>query len=149
MVNRHAFLLLSLLLMDGCFKQDKGRTSEILPPDYQTSFSTARGCRPIQGHQGSSIAVMTNAAAAAAYSSGSYPLPQGSVIAAVESDRSDCSNVTGFTVMFKEAAGYNPVAGDWHWQRLDDQHDVLDDGRVQSCIGCHASCSSYDYTCSR
>jgi hypothetical protein len=50
--------------------------------------------------------------------------------------------------MFKEAPGYDPTADDWHWQRLDDQRLVADDGRVQTCIGCHASCNRNDYTCS-
>jgi hypothetical protein len=149
MATQRLLLLLFLLLVGGCFKQDKPKISQILPPDYQDSFSLARTCRPIHGHDGSSIVVMANAVGITDYSQGIYPLPQGSVIAAVESDKADCSEVTGFTLMFKEAPGYNPTAADWHWQRLDDQHNVLEDGRIQSCISCHASCVQYDYTCSR
>jgi hypothetical protein len=149
MLIRRAFLLLSLLVMGGCFKQDSSKTSQLLPPDYQTSFTQARGCRPVQGHVGSSLVVLANAAAALDYSQGNYPLPQGSVIAAVESANQTCTGVAGFTLMFKEAPGYNSAAADWHWQRLDDQHNVLEDGRIQSCIDCHAKCSDFDYTCSR
>jgi len=149
MVMRRTLWLLSLIAMGGCFKQDSSRTSQILPSDYQTSFTLARGCRPVHGHVGNSITVEANATGALDYTQGVYPLPQGSVIAALESDQLDCSSVTGFTVMLKEAPGYNPAANDWHWQRLDDQRNVLEDGRIQSCVDCHASCSQYDYTCSR
>jgi hypothetical protein len=64
-----------------------------------------------------------------------------------ETDQPNCNGITGYTLMFKDVPGYNASAGDWHWQKLDDQRDVLQDGRVQECITCHASCSQYDYTC--
>jgi hypothetical protein len=148
MDTRWPLLLLFFLLVGGCFQQDKNRTSQLLPLDYQQSYSLVRGCRLIRGHDANSIVVLANAEARADYVAGNSPLPQGSVIVAVESDKTDCSSVTGFTLMFKDVKGYDPTAADWHWQRLDDLRNVLDDGRVQACIGCHAQCQRVDYTCS-
>jgi hypothetical protein len=148
MATRHPLLLLSLLLVGGCFQQDKAGTSQILPPDYQASYVQVRSCRPADGHGSNSIVVFANAQAQSDYLSDIGPLPQGSVVVAKESAQADCSDLAGYTLMFKEAPGYNPTAGDWHWQRLDDQRDVLEDGRVQSCISCHTQCNRDDYTCS-
>jgi len=76
-------LLLFFLLVGGCFQQDKNRTSQLLPLDYQQSYSLVRGCRLIRGHDANSIVVLANAEARADYVAGNSPLPQGSVIVAV------------------------------------------------------------------
>jgi hypothetical protein len=148
MGTRRLLFLLSSLLLGGCFQQSGNNTSQILPPDYQTSSQVARTCRLNVGHASKYMVVYTNAVADAAYLAGTSPLPQGSTVVAVESDKTDCSDLTGFTLMFKSVPGYNPAAADWHWQRLDDQRDVLEDGRLQTCISCHTTCSLNDYTCS-
>ena len=148
MGTRRLLLLLSSLLFGGCFQQSGNNTSQLLPPDYQTSFQVARTCRLNVGHGSRYMVVYTNAVADAAYLAGTPPLPQGSTIVTVESDKADCTGLTGFTLMFKDVSGYNPAAADWHWQRLDDQRDVLEDGRLQTCISCHTTCSLNDYTCS-
>jgi hypothetical protein len=148
MGTRRLLFLLSSLLFGSCFQQSGNNTSQILPPDYQTSAQVARTCRLNVGHASKYMVVYTNAVADAAYLAGTSPLPQASTVVAVESDKTDCSTLTGYTLMRKEAPGYNPAAGDWHWQRLDDQRDVLEDGRLQTCISCHTTCSLNDYTCS-
>jgi hypothetical protein len=124
------------------------QTSQILPSDYQTRYVPVRSCRLANGHGSNFITVLASPTAASDYLLGNSPLPQGSVIVAAESDRADCSTLVGYTLMFKDVPGYNPAAGDWHWQRLDDQRLVLEDGRVQGCISCHAQCNRNDYTCS-
>ena len=148
MAIRRPFLLLSLLLVGSCFQQDKAGTSQILLSDYQTTYVPVRSCRLAIGHGSSSIVVLASSAAESDYLLGTGPLPQGSVIVAVESDKADCSDLTGYTLMFKDVPGYDPTAGDWHWQQLDDQRDVLQDGRLQTCISCHTQCNRNDYTCS-
>jgi len=147
MATRRPLVLLLLLVLGGCFQQSGNNTSQLLPAEYQATYQVVRTCQLNVGHGSSHMVVYANADADSAYSAGSYPLPQGSMIVAVESDQADCSSLTGYSLMFKEPLGYNAVAGDWHWQKLDAQRDVLQDGRVQECITCHASCSEYDYTC--
>jgi hypothetical protein len=148
MATWHPTLFLPLLLVGGCFQQDKAGTSQILTSDPQTSYYQVRSCRLSSGHGSNYMVVLANALAESDYLSGGGPLPQGSVIVAVESDQADCSDLTGYTLMSKDVPGYNPTAGDWHWQRLDDQRDVLQDGRVQGCISCHTQCNRNDFTCS-
>jgi len=148
MATRRPLLLMSLLLVGGCFQQDKPGTSQILPPDYETSYVPVRSCRPAYGHGSNSIVVFASPDAESDYLLGIGPLPQNSVIVAKESDKADCSTLVGYTLMFKDVPGYDPTAADWHWQRLDDQRYVLEDGRLQSCSSCHAQCSRNDYTCS-
>ena len=150
MGTRRSFLLLSSLLLGGCFQQDTTRTSQILPLGYQATYSPVRSCRLIHGHTSSYIAVRANSTdVATLYNAANGPLPQGSVIVAEEYDKADCTGgLTGYTLMFKDVPGYDPAAADWHWQRLDDQRVVLEDGRVQGCISCHAQCNRNDYTCS-
>ena len=149
MASQRALLLLCLLMVGGCFKQDQNKTSQILPLSYPTNYTPVRTCRPIFGHTSSYVIVRANSTdVAALYNAGNGPLPQGSLIVAEEYDKADCSSLTGYTLMFKEALGYDPTADDWHWQRLDDQRLVADDGRVQTCISCHTLNSRNDYTCS-
>ena len=148
MAMRCVFVLPVLLLLGSCFQQTGTSSSQLLPSDYQASYQLARPCRLSVAHNSNYMVVYANALAQSDYLAGNYPLAQGSTIVAAETDQPSCNGITGYTLMFKDASGYNTSAGDWHWQKLDDQRDVLQDGRVQECITCHASCSPYDYTCS-
>jgi hypothetical protein len=147
MATRRALVLLSLLLLGGCFQQSGTSTSQLLPSNYQESYQLARTCRLSVAHNSNHMVVYANAKAESDYLGGNYPLPQGSTIVTAETDQANCTGITGYTLMFKEGLGYNSSAGDWHWQKLDGQRDVLQDGRVQECITCHATCGPYDYTC--
>ena len=148
MATWRPLLLLSLLLVGGCFQQDKAGTSQLLLPDYESSYVPVRGCRLAKGHGSNSIVVLASAEAASDYLLKNSPLPRGSVIVAKESDKADCSTLVGYTLMFKDVPGYDPTVADWHWQRLDDQRYVLEDGRRPECISCHTQCNRNDYTCS-
>jgi hypothetical protein len=149
MATQRPLLLLFSLLLGGCFQQDKSGTSQILPFDYQATYRLARSCRPIYGHTSNNIIVRANSdEVVQQYNAANGPLPEGSVILAEEYSKADCTGLTGYTLMFKDKPGYNPAAADWHWQRLDDLHVVLEDGRVQGCIDCHTLCQRNDYTCS-
>jgi hypothetical protein len=147
MATRRALVLSSLLLLGGCFQQSGTNISKLLPSDYQASYQVARICRLSVAHNSNYMVVYANTLAESDYLGGNYPLPQGSTIVTAETDRPDCMGVTGYTLMFKDVLGYNAAAADWHWQKLDAQREVLQDGRVQECIDCHASCGPYDYTC--
>jgi hypothetical protein len=147
MATRRPLVLLSLLLLGGCFQQSGTSTSQLLPPEYQKTYQLARFCRRSVAHNSNYMVVYANTLAESDYLGGNYPLAQGSTIVTAETDQPDCTGLTGYTLMFKETQGYNSAAGDWRWQKLDAQRDVLQDGRVQDCITCHATCGPYDYTC--
>ena len=148
MATQRLLLLLFLLLVGACFKQDKNQTSQILPLSYPTDYLPVRNCRPIQGHTSSYIIVRATSDVGALYNAATGPLPQGSLLVAEEYDKADCTSLTGYTLMFKDAFTDPPTAEAWHWQRLDDQRIIAEDGRVQSCMTCHTLCNRNDYTCS-
>jgi hypothetical protein len=148
MATQRLLLLPFLLLVGGCFKQDKNQTSQILPLAYPTGYSPVRFCRPIQGHTSNYIIVRATSDVGALYNAATGPLPQGSLLVAEEYDKADCTSLTGYTLMFKDAFTDPPTAEAWHWQRLDDQRIIAEDGRVQSCMTCHTLCNRNDYTCS-
>jgi hypothetical protein len=148
MATHRLLLLLLLLLVGACFKQDKNQSSQILPLSYPTGYSPVRNCRPIQGHTSNYIIVRATSDVGALYNAATGPLPQGSLLVAEEYDKADCTSLTGYTLMFKDAFTDPPTAEAWHWQRLDDQRIIAEDGRVQSCMTCHTLCNRNDYTCS-
>lgn len=144
-------LLVTLaLLLGACFQDSTPKHSNFLPLDYPANFQPVRDCRLNVAHDNNYMKVLANAVAADPYTSASYPLPASSVLVAEEhgSDPS-CSSPSGYYVMAKEQPGYNPDGADWHWQRLDINQRIEQDGKLQACISCHAQCSATDFLCSR
>lgn len=48
------------------------------------------------------------------------------------------------TVMYK-SAGYNSEAGDWYWLKFSPDGAIAKEGKVQSCIACHAMVKGNDW----
>jgi len=69
-------------------------------------------------------------------------LPNGSMI--VTQNYSAERNLTDITVMYK-AAAYNPEAGDWFWVKYAPDGKVQAEGKVDTCIKCHAAKKDNDY----
>ncbi len=53
-------------------------------------------------------------------------------------------NLVAITVMYK-VKGYNPEAGDWFWAKYGPDWEVLAEGKVKGCLGCHTSAKSNDF----
>lgn len=136
------------LLLVGCFQDSTPQHSAFLPLDYQTSFLTVRTCRAVPAHGPGYQRVLANSVAAGPYTNGSYPLPQGSVVVAEQHDEGSCGSLNAFYLMAKEKPGYDNAAADWHWQRLDANQRVLEDGHLQKCSSCHAQPPCTDFLCS-
>jgi hypothetical protein len=151
MLTRCLCLFLLVSSLGGCFQQDSAKTSQILPPDYKSTYLLARNCRYSTTH-GHFIKVLTNSVETNdAYMAGNCILPRDSLILAEEYDTATCALLTGMTLMYKNAS-YDPSHNDWRWQKLDDTRNILEDGRVQTCIDCHQKCSqpsTPEYTCAR
>jgi len=145
--------LLGMILMAGlgagCFQDSTQQHSSFLPLNYQSTFQKVRSCRLNVSHANQYQLVFANAIGADAYTSGTRPLPAGSVVVAEEhgSDPS-CNNLMGYDLMAKEQPGYASAAGDWHWQELDSNQRVSQDGRLGTCSSCHAKPPCSDYLCS-
>jgi hypothetical protein len=136
-------------LAAGCFQDSTPQHSPFIPLDYQASFPEVRSCRVVADHGLAYQRVLANPIAATPYTTGSYPLPAGSVVLAEQHSDPSCMSLTGFYLMAKEKPGYDSANADWHWQRLDPNQRVLEDGRLQKCSSCHAqpAPACHDYLC--
>ena len=135
-------------LLVGCFQDSTAQHSTFLPLGYQTSFTQVRTCRAVTDHGLAYQRVFANDIGAGPYVAGSYPLPAGSVVAAEQHSDPSCNSLTGFYLMAKENPGYDTANHDWHWQRLDANQRVLEDGKLTKCSSCHAQATCNDYLCS-
>lgn len=124
--------------------------SALVPADWAASTTEVRNCRRSGDHDLNYIRVLADDAALAPYNARNAPFPDRSVIIKAEYADDACSDLAGFTAMRKEA-GFAPGGGDWHWQRLDKDRKVVDDGTPDRCTRCHAACGvppeGYDFTC--
>ena len=136
------------LLGAGCFQESTPQHSSFLPlNEYPAKFQTVRFCRPSVQHDNRYLKVLSNLG-----DPYTTPPPAGTVVVAEEHGDSNCSSLIDFKVMAKENAGYDSAAGDWHWQVLDNNQDIIkgQDGHLTTCSSCHAKqppCNG-DYLCS-
>lgn len=135
-------------LFAGCFQDSTPKPSSFLPLDYRTRFQVVRTCRMVVGHDLAYEKVLANEIAAGPYASATYPLPVGAVVVGEQHGDVSCSSLTGFYLMAKEPPGYDIARGDWHWQRLDSNQRVVEDGHLAKCSSCHAQPPCTDYLCS-
>jgi hypothetical protein len=47
-------------------------------------------------------------------------------------------------VMYK-IKGYNPADGDWFWAQFSPDGKVIEEGKIDECIRCHAAQKTNDY----
>ena len=137
------------LVTAGCFQDSTAKHSDFLPLNYQSVFQTVRTCRLNVSHANQYQLVYANAIAADPYTSGTYPLPAGSVVVAEDHGNDpSCNSLNGYHLMAKEKTGYDSAAGDWHWQELDGNQRISQDGRLTTCSSCHAQAPCRDFLCS-
>lgn len=122
----------------------------IFPADYRNTFVEVRGCRNGIEH-GATIRVFANDVAARAYLENASALPVGSIVVKEEFEGTDCdrdNELIRWRAMRKEAPGFDPEDGDWHWQWVNPDRSVRFDDK-RTCIGCHraAECVARDYMC--
>jgi hypothetical protein len=133
----------------------------IFPADYRDTYIEVRDCRLGIEHGGEMIRVLANPIAAQPYLKLQNPLPVGSIVIKEEYDFSatDCSDPTkimSWSAMRKETPGFDPIDGDWHWQRVAAPSRSIicaakDDcpGFTCTSAGCHhlPECLARDYMC--
>ncbi|HUI28319.1 MAG TPA: hypothetical protein VL403_19720, partial [Candidatus Kryptonia bacterium] len=128
-----------------------GEPAPVFPADYRASYSLVRDCRFSAAHGGVNIRVWANDVAAQPYLDDANPLPQGSIVVKEEFSGTNCTDDTTLVqwrAMRKEAPGFDPVDGDWHWQRVSSERVVIFDTK-DTCIGCHTApeCLVRDHMC--
>jgi hypothetical protein len=123
----------------------------IFPADYRKTYVEVRDCRSSPEH-GGVVRVLASPNAVRPYKDGANPLPVGSVIVKEEFSRRGCEDedLVRWRVMRKEAPGFDPEDGDWHWQWVESSFAVrFDDKTTGDCITCHREpdCLARDYMC--
>jgi hypothetical protein len=112
--------------------------------DYLTTYTEVRDLRSSNNHDGSlsnvgSIRVHASpAAAATAYTNLSFPLPEGTTLVKTQYADPAGNTLTGYTVMQKRT-GFAPGSGDWYWQTVDANRNVVESGAIAECINCHVT----------
>lgn len=130
-------------------KEENG-PEPVFPDDYLEAFTEVRDCRFSSSHPGM-VRVLVNDIGADAYLAGENPLPTGTIVVKEVFDGTDCGNfdeLGTWAAMRKEAAGFDPEDGDWHWQEVLPNRSVEIDTKT-TCIACHSrdECAGRDFMC--
>jgi hypothetical protein len=134
------------VLSPGCNGEGE---QPFFPEDYAATYQEVRDCRRSGDHDLNFIRILASPEAFEPYEGRSLPFPVGAVVLKPEYADDGCQDLVGYTVMRKEAAGFDPMSSDWSWQRVsaDRKPQAFEEAR---CIGCHRTCvepSGYDLTC--
>ena len=136
----------------GCGDEsDPVAAQAVFPADYAASFQEVRSCRKSADHDLFHVRVLASPSALDAYLNRDAAFAEGAVIVKEEHFDDQCTDLERITAMRREAPGFAPEAGDWHWQRAKQDGSVELDGKLPSCAGCHQSCGvppdGHDGTC--
>ena len=122
----------------------------IFPANYRATYTVVRDCRFSGEHGLVYIRVLANSLAAQPYLNNANPLPVGSTVVKEEFSSADCSlnSLVRWRAMRKEAPGFDPVDGDWHWQWVETDRSVTFNDK-STCISCHVrpACLARDHMC--
>lgn len=110
-----------------------------LPAGYRTTFVKLNRSRFVsQGHASGrwEVDVYANEAAQKAIAARAREVPVGAVVVEEHFERTDKA-AGPVMVMEKREKGYAPDHGDWRWAIVGSQGQLVKDGVVESCAGCH------------
>jgi hypothetical protein len=118
----------------------------VLPSGYRTSFTKLNAAPFVsQGHAAGrwEVDLWANELAQRALASRAREVPVGAIVVAEHRERmpaSDDANgkATGPTMLMeKKAPGFSKEHGDWRYVVVGSQGQLVRDGSVDSCAGCH------------
>lgn len=136
-----------LVTAAGC-PEEPELPEPLVPADYRERTTEVRNCRFSVEHSGVYIRVLADDRALPGYEEGIYPFPPDALVIKEQYRDSACSMLEGFTVMQRLPDGEDPDALDWQWQELDAERVPIGPEDVQTCVGCHRSCTEgRDGTC--
>lgn len=112
-----------------------------LPADYKTSFTKLTKSRFVsQGHASGrwDVDVYANDLAQKALASKSKDVPVGAIVVQEHFEKSGPSTAPGpVMLMEKKAKGFAPDHGDWRYAIIGSNGQLVKDGTIDSCAGCH------------
>ena len=152
--TRKLTIICASLLISACAAEVRDDAPHaVFPVDFEADYEEMRDCRESHEHELRFIRVLASPSAQTPYAtlSAEAPFPPGAILVKLEYDDASCETLLGFTAMQKLAAGENPDGGDWRWQKLDAERELLEDGAPPRCINCHTQhCApphGYDLSC--
>lgn len=110
-----------------------------LPPNYKTTFTKLTKDRMVsQGHATGrwDVDIYANESAAKALSTRSHEVPVGAIVVEEHYERAGATRGP-IMVMEKRPAGFAKDHGDWRWAVVGSQGQLVKDGVIDSCAGCH------------
>jgi hypothetical protein len=140
-----------LICCAGCPQEPPAGPDIIFPADYRTTFTEVRDCRNSVEHA-ATIRVWVNAIGAEAYFADENPLPVGTIVVKEEFAGGGCdddADLAIWSVMRKEAAGFDPDANDWRFQEVSSPGRTITLDDKATCIACHdePECVARDFMC--
>lgn len=113
-----------------------------LPADYRTSFTKLNRSRFVSSGHASGrwdVDVFANEAAQKAIAARSRDVPVGAMVIQEHFEKSTGSGGAAGPVMLmeKRAKGFSPEHGDWRYAIVGSAGQLVKDGAVESCSGCH------------
>lgn len=111
-----------------------------LPANYRSTFTKITKTRFVsQGHASGrwEVDVWANESAVKALASRAREVPAGATVVAEHFERSENKAQGPIMVMEKRAGGFSKEHGDWRWAVIGSQGQLVKDGVIESCAGCH------------
>lgn len=111
-----------------------------LPADYRTKFTKVNKAKLVStGHASGrwDIDVWANEPAQKALAARSRDVPVGAIVVQEHFEKSGAGGAGPIMVMEKRAKGFAPEHGDWRYTVIGASGQLVKDGPVESCAGCH------------
>jgi hypothetical protein len=111
-----------------------------IPADFRTTFTKVNAARFVStGHASGrwDVDVWANAAAHKALGARSRDVPVGAILVEEHFEKSGAGGPGPVMVMEKRAKGFAPEHGDWRYTVVAASGQLVKDGVVESCAGCH------------
>jgi hypothetical protein len=111
-----------------------------LPSEYKTKFTKVNHQRMVsQGHATGrwEVDIYANEAAQKALAEKSHAVPIGAIVVEEHFERSGDRGKGPVMVMEKRSPGFSKDHGDWRWAVVGSQGQLVQDGTIDSCAGCH------------
>lgn len=111
-----------------------------IPADYRTRFTKVNQARFVSSGHASGrwdVDVWANESAQKALAARSRDVPVGTIVVQEHFEKSGAGGRGPVMVMEKRAKGFSPEHGDWRYTVVGASGQLVKDGVVDSCAGCH------------
>jgi hypothetical protein len=111
-----------------------------IPADYETTFAKMSAARIVSSGHASGrwdVDVLANDVAKEPLATGHGAVAVGAKVIAIHYERAGGGGRGPLMMMEKREKGYDPEHGDWRYVVVASSGEVVKDGPIESCAGCH------------